>query len=52
MNEEVPALPVYKTELKSKTNYIELSDSFLGNKEHIKEYAGRICRLILHNKFK
>lgn len=52
MNEEVPALPVYKTELKSKTNYIELSDNFLGNAEHIKEYAGRICRLILQNKFK
>ncbi len=52
LNEEIPTLPTYKTDLKSKTGYIELNNNFLGSPENIKEYAGRICRLILHNKFK
>lgn len=49
---EVPGLPLYKTELKDKMNYLELNDGFLGSEANIKCYASNICSLILQNKIK
>lgn len=43
-------MPVFKEEYKSKTNYIEINDTFLSNKEFIEEYSKKITKLIMSKK--
>lgn len=43
-------MPIFKEEQKSKKQYIEINDSFLGNKVFIEEYCRKITKLLMSKK--
>ena len=47
---ETEKVPAYKYDYKDKLSYIEICDSFLGNEEHVKNYAANVAGIILRNK--